>query len=73
MPLLFGHFLGRLNRACVEYTTGAGSPGISLRFINIVPKDESPVARVLKQMLGPEVKPRVLPSTLYPRTNSWAE
>ncbi|KAK4032449.1 hypothetical protein C8A01DRAFT_20473 [Parachaetomium inaequale] len=51
-PLKFGHFLGRFNRACVEYAVGAGHPGISLRFTNIVPESESPVQRMLDHMLG---------------------
>jgi len=52
VPVMFGQFLGRFNRACVEYTTGAGCPGISLRFINIVPRKRSPVVRLLAQMSG---------------------
>jgi hypothetical protein len=50
-PLLFGRFLGRINRASVEYAVGAGRPGISLRFTNIVPLDQSPVAGVMAQIL----------------------
>jgi hypothetical protein len=50
VPVIFGQLLGRINRACVEYTAGAGRPGISLRFINIVPKRQSPIVPLLDQI-----------------------
>ena len=46
-PIMFGQFLGRLNRACVEYTVGTSRPGISLRFTNIVPRRQSPLFPIL--------------------------
>ncbi len=46
-PIMFGQFLGRLNRAFVEYTVGTSRPGISLRFTNIVPRDQSPLLQTL--------------------------
>ncbi len=45
-PIMFGQFLGRLNRACVEYAVGTSRPGISLRFRNIVPRNQSPIIQI---------------------------
>lgn len=53
-PIMFGQFLGRLNRACVEYTVGTSRPGISLRFTNIVPKHQSPLFPIFYSPLGYE-------------------
>ena len=50
-PIMFGQFLGCLNRACAEYTVGTSRPGISLRFTNVVPIRESPVTPILLALM----------------------
>ncbi|KAI0387470.1 hypothetical protein F5Y04DRAFT_286605 [Hypomontagnella monticulosa] len=49
-PFKMWWFLARIIRACVIYTTGNSSPGISIYFRNIVPYEHSAVFKELQQI-----------------------